>query len=542
MKTPAFITRTLRGPGASRLLSRCGIDPRRYWLLTDLFACMSERGEMLDQMGLNGYALRSASLLYFAFSAFMGIVFLFAKPPVTFFFTIYMSLTAFLLFTILLSEAGNSLLNPDEAMIIAHQPVNGATYTAAKLSHLLRIVGYLVPGINVIPALAGLFLKGTTWTYPFLHLIAAFAVGITAALICCALLGLMLRFVPARRLKAFGQFAGVVPFLLMSTAGEIGRLFRRIHIPPQLFGFIPAAAVRWGLGVVAVAGVVLGLRSLRADYLVRVASMTRGGAAAGSRVRRSKLAALVRRFFGGQRAVAGFLFVSRMMLRDWQFRRQLLPLMIFPVVGLGAALRSGFNIDPFSGKFAPLHFLPHVLAFLSVSLCYMLPYGNDYKGRWVFSSVPARAMDGFAAGVFATLWLFTVLIPHLLVCPLLIWWWGPVHALLFLFWTLAAASAYLGLELLVIDGVPFTQQVNPSRQSFGLMMLLAGGMVAGIAVAIQHFVIFRSPWIVMLTGAMLAAGACFLTRSSLNNFAESMRFQIAQESAAAGTLYREIAV
>lgn len=541
METSAFVTRTLRGPRAGRLLSACGVDPRRYWLLVDLFARLSERGEMLDQMGLNGYALKSASLLYFAFSALISIAFLIVRPAVTIFFTAYMSLTAFLLFTILLSEAGNSLLNPNEAMILAHQPVNGATYTSAKLSHLLRIVFYLVPGINTIPAVAGLAMKGATWTYPFRHLAAAFGVGITSALVCCALLGLMLRLIPARRLKAIGQFAGAVPFLLMSTGGQFGRLFRRIRIPAQIFGLIPAAAVRWSLAVLALMGIVFGLRALRADYLIRVASMTRGGAAAGSRVRRSWLAAIVRRFFGGQQAVAGFMFTSRMMLRDWQFRRQLLPLLIFPLVALGTAVRTGLTVDPFSGKFAPLHLLPHMLAFLSVSVCTMLPYGNDYKGKWIFSSVPARAMDGFASGVFATLWLFIVLIPHLVIYPLLIFWWGPLHALLFIFWSFAAASIYLALELLMIDGIPFTRQVDPSRQSVGIMMLLGGGVVVSIAVALQHYVIFRSPWIVVVTAAILAAAAYFVTRSSLNNLAESMRFRMAQDSSSAGTLYREIA-
>jgi hypothetical protein len=29
---------------------------------------------------------------------------------------------------------------------LAHQPIEGATYTAAKLTHLLRILLHLVPG------------------------------------------------------------------------------------------------------------------------------------------------------------------------------------------------------------------------------------------------------------------------------------------------------------------------------------------------------------------------------------------------------------
>jgi hypothetical protein len=157
----------------SRLLSWFGVDARRYWLLMDLFRKLSDRGEMLDQMGLNGLALKRAAMLYFVMVALFSLLFAVAQPAVTVYFTVFLAITAVLLLSILLSEAGNSLINPAEAMVLAHQPINGAIYTAAKLSHLVRIVLYLVPGINGGPALAGLLLKGAAWYYPILHLAAA---------------------------------------------------------------------------------------------------------------------------------------------------------------------------------------------------------------------------------------------------------------------------------------------------------------------------------------------------------------------------------
>ena len=67
-------------------------------------------------------------------------------------------------------ETGNSLVNPVEAAVLAHQPISGATYTAAKLTHLITVVLYLVAGLNVAPALAGLTLKGAPWFYPLAHM------------------------------------------------------------------------------------------------------------------------------------------------------------------------------------------------------------------------------------------------------------------------------------------------------------------------------------------------------------------------------------
>ncbi len=50
-------------------------------------------------------------------------------------------------------------MNPVEAHVLAHQPINGATYVAAKLTHLVRILLYLVPAMNAIPAFGGLLLE-----------------------------------------------------------------------------------------------------------------------------------------------------------------------------------------------------------------------------------------------------------------------------------------------------------------------------------------------------------------------------------------------
>jgi hypothetical protein len=526
----------------SVLFSWFDIDATRYWLLMDLFRKLSDRGEMLDQMGLNGYALKSAAWLYFALTAFLCILFVVGQPAVTVYFSIFMGVTAVLLLSILLSEAGNSLINPAEAMVLAHQPINGATYTAAKLSHLVRIVLYLVPGINAVPALAGLLLKGAAWYYPIFHMAAALAVGLAAALLCCALFGWMLRFVPVRRLKAAGQLAGALPLLGITSMGPAGNLIRRLHLGVRVADLLAPPAVRWGLGVTVGAGVIFGMRSLTADYLIRVSSMTRGGAHAGSRARKSNLAVVVRKFFGGQAAVAGFAFVSRMMLRDWQFRRQMIPMAVLPLISLGSAISAGWPPDPFSGRFTSLHLLPHLLGTLLLFVCMFLPYGNDYKGVWIFSSIPSGAFDGFARGIFAVLWVNFILIPHLIAFPLLAWLWGIPHALLFIAWSIAAASVYLGLELRLIENVPFSRQIDPSRQSVGLTLILGGGIVASIAVGVQYWLVFRSPAVVAVAAPLLGVAAFFVIRASLSTLAVSMRYHLGSNTTAAGTLYKEIAV
>lgn len=535
------VERFLRGPRVSRLLVRFGIDPERYWLLMDLFHELSERGEMLDQLGRNGVALETAAWLYFGLSAFMSLMLLVTQTALAAYFATFLILTAVLLLAVLLSEAGNSLVNPVEGLVLAHQPINGATYTATKLSHLLRIILYLVPGLNAVPALAGLFLKGSAWYYPLVHLAATFVAGLAAALLCCALFGWLVRFIPARRLKAAGQFASTLPFLGMMWLQQIRQFFAHLAVGKWL----PAGpAVRWGLaaalGVATVAAVVLGLRSLSADYLIRVSSMTRGGPAAGSNVRTSRIGAVVSRFFGGQPGRAGFAFVSRMMLRDWQFRRQFIPMFVYVLIGLVPLLASGWRTDPFARKFAPMHMLPHVTGILLFFVCILLPYGGDYKGSWLFLVAPSRAIGGFARGVHALLWIDVIVIPHLVLLPLLAWAWGILHAGLFLAYSLAAASMYLALDLRRIDGAPFTRQADASRGSVLLPLMILGAIVVAIAVGIQYFLVFRSPAIVAATTAAIATGAFLVTRASLGAFTISIRYNLGLASAEVGALFKEV--
>jgi len=385
------IARLLRGRRASRLLASMGIDAKRYWLLMDLFDALSERGEMLDQLGRNGVALKVAAWLYFALSGLISLVSVATGANLATHFATSLVFTGFILLSILLPETSNSLVNPVEGLVLAHQPINGATYTAAKLTHLARIVLYLVLGLNVVPALAGLLLNGSSWSYPFVHLLAAITLGSVEALLCCALFGWLIRFVPVSRLKAAGQLAAVLPFIGMTWMSSLQRLFAHAQLRRWLGAQAMAGwALEGAIGVMAAAIVVLGIRSLSGDYLIRVSGMVRGGSAAGARIRRSRMGGVAARFFGGQSSRAGFAFVSRMMLRDWQFRRQMLPLTMLPLLGLASMYASGLRIDPFSGRFTPVHVLPHIFGAVLFFVCIFLPYGSDYKGAWIFLLAPSR--------------------------------------------------------------------------------------------------------------------------------------------------------
>lgn len=536
----AILTRRLRGRGAARLLGRLGIDARRYWLLVDLFAELSDRGDMLDQLGSNQVNLKVVTKLYFGLSVLLAFLIGAAGMPVAKYLLMFLALNGLILLSVLLTETSNSLVNPVEGLILAHQPVNGATYTAAKLTHLLLVLLYLVPGLNLAPAIGVLVLKDSRWWYPFAYLAAALGAGLGIALACCALFGWLLRFVPARRLKATAQLVAALPMLGVMWFGRLQRLLARVHVPGRL---PQGPAVRWSLiaalAALAAAAVFGGVRSLSADFLIRVSGVVHGEASAKTRMQRSWTGALIARLFGGQAARAGSAFLTRMMLRDWQFRRQALT-MLLPLLILGAGAARNWRIDVFGTKFGLLHVAPHLFGFVILFTCFLLPYGENYKALWVFLTAPAGSLDGFARGIWASLWLHFIVIPHAAILIPLAIAWGLWHAVLFVAYSAVIASLYLSLTLRLVEGLPFMRQPDASRGSAMLPIMLAGGLAAGIMVAIQYFFVFRSPAIVVAVSGAGAVLAWFLTRSSLGAFEGSIRFNLSTASAETGTIYHEI--
>ncbi len=535
--------RLLRGPRFSGLLLQLGIDSKRYWLLMDLFGTLTERRETLNQLGRDGVSLKILTVLYGAISILISVGLVASQAHLRTYLLVFLGVTTFVMVSILIPEISNSLINPVEGLILAHQPINGATYTGAKLSHLVRILLYLVPAVNLVPALAGLALREARWYYPLEHMLAAILFALLLALVGCGIFGWLIRFVPAPRLKAAGQVAEFLPMLGFFSYRYIGKFLDGLRLPGW---FTSHWQIQAGLGVVVCGLAVSGLRSLSGDYLVRVSSIVQGRPAAKripKRLRPSPLARIVSRlfgaFFGGQASRAAFEYVRRMMVRDYQVRRalvSLLPMLILLLAGLPSALK----VSPFSGQFSRMHFAPHVFGFLLFSICPVLSYGSDFKGVWVFLIVPSRVLGPFARGVHAALWLAVVVIPHMVLVALAAWKWGWLDAGLFTSFSAALVSLYLGLELLLIDGVPFSKQLRRASGAFLLPLMMVGALAAGAMVALQYFLLFPSRIGVAASAVAFGSAAYFVTRRSLKSLEDTMRFNLGIVSSEATLLYKEV--
>src|SRR5580658_1736205 len=100
-------------------MKRLGIDPVHYWLLVDLFGTLSDRRELPGHLGKTDMTLQKSAWLFYFFSAVMTLLFIFTSTSITVYFLIFQAFTGFLLFTTLLSETNNSLMNPVEALVLS---------------------------------------------------------------------------------------------------------------------------------------------------------------------------------------------------------------------------------------------------------------------------------------------------------------------------------------------------------------------------------------------------------------------------------------
>ncbi len=554
----AFGRRLVRGRAAARLLARCGIDPHRYWLLYDLFGTLGARQEV-TMLGAD-YSLRTAALLWFIFAGFMSVLLVVAGASPAGYLLAFLGLTAFMLGANLVSEVAENLVNPVAELTLAHQPVDAATWSAAKLSHLGKVIVFLVGGVNGVPAVAGVLLDHAGWggtlAYPFVHLLAALGVGLVVALLCCSLFGWLVRFVPVGRLKAAAALAQALPLVAFwvyyfariapdgqepaarAASLQMPAAFRTAveAMPGGLRGVLAAAAV-----LVAIGAVGFGLRALSSAHLLRIAGLMRSGVRTPRRRRRRLPGAgpWVARLAGGPAARAGYAYVRALLLRDWQFLRNtgmnaagiLAVILIVPIVGR--------EVSPFrpGDDFALAHMLPHVDGFATLFACRFLAFGNDHKGAWTFSAAPESVLRPFAAGVYAALWVVLVAAPHLVWLLFFGWYWGVPDAAGFVIYSAAVASLYLAGALRLTDGLPFGRPSPGTRTSLPVSLAIGLFLAGGIAVGLQ-LLLFRSAVAVVAATLVVAAGAYLLARVTLRGLAS--RIASSLHRAPSGSMFRSV--
>ncbi len=568
-KTPATLFERLAArDSVQRLLLRMGLQPRQFAVFLELFRTLSEREELVSIFGVNRFNLTYVAM----YGAVMGTLFLwfplaYRGAPARQYLLVNLLVVFVLIALAIIREAGNTLFNPTEGSVLAHTPVHSLTYATAKIAHVLIAVLYLVASLSVPAALIGVLLKGTRWFWPVTHLAAAFLTGFTTALLICALYGWMIRFVPATFLKGVSiciQLVSLVvlPYLaIFFPSFLIGLLTVRFEssqwtwLPMASFaelGLLGCRGASWQVGwqgsisiVVTAVIVWLGLRSFAGTYFSSAPAISQGRswrnrqAGAFSRT----LSTIVRATTGSPLGLGAFGFVSKMMRRDWQFRRCILTQTWLVLIAIFAIcvviLRYGLPPSPLSHE-SLTHFMPHLLGVITMALCINICFTDFYRGSWVFLVSPIGDLRAFARGVYWALWTPAVGLPHAAVLPYLLFFWGWREAFLVAGFNMIVVSFYLALELKLVHGLPFSSPVDDSRSKLNLPHAQLCLLAAIVLPAVLQRALFHQWSVALLAGVVLAVATWVVLHLTLGGLEDELRWRLHVLRTGSAQMFKEV--
>lgn len=557
---------TLASFGAGRrVLAVCGVQARQYQLLVDLFGSLGERKELVGNLGFDKGALHIASFMLLLPGLGLAALALAPMSLATFELTI-LSASSIAMLVILLPEAANSFLNPAEVSVLAPRPIAGSTYFAAKLTYLVVIVLRAELSLNGPAALTGVWKAEARWFYPFTHLSAALLAGLFLALVACAIFGVVMRVVPIARVRTVAlwlQFVVAMAPLLFNAAQRFFVSVVRAMLPQAReidWSFLPFA---WfaALGVagqarnrapidpvsasagllVSMLFIAFGVRALSSGYMTRIVAVTRSTRGA-ARMRRSSLAAKsVGRLSGSPAGRAAYEFMTRMMRRDWQFRRAAAQFLVSLLIFLPVLWRSMGQPSPFAADIpSAMSILPEIVGVATLMICSVVSFSDHHRASWIFGLSPAGALTRYIRGVFWTLWVLFAAAPVVVVALLAGRRWGMGDTLLFAAFSLAMTALLLAMQWFFVDGLPFADAPKTARTYLILPLIVFGPIVMGIAWYVQGRLLFSSRPATAVATLMVMGAATFTARRTMAAVEARVRRELARRASGGDVMFKAV--
>lgn len=524
---------------------------------------LGSRRELTSQFGMHGPALGMLAGLGLLMGGFVALLTISGQVRARDIIMICQLATAFMLVPLLVSEAADALLNPAEASVLAHRPVGNATYLAAKVTYLLGFSLTIAWAFNLLPALAGVGLDGTAWFYPLTHLAAASSGAVFTALATCGVFGVVFRALPISRVRNAALWVQLAGGIAVPLVPHLSRLFNvRPDFDAAVWSLVPISwftaialagqdggqrlYLAFALPSMAVSAVLVaaGFGALTQGYMTRVSTIQRSRhPPARRRVAAGWLAPILAWVTGSRAGLGAGLFVSKMALRDWQFRRAAMrgavPMVMLMLFSMRRGLRSPFDEGP---GFTMAHVLPHIVGAALLTAADFLPFSDHYKARWIFLTVPASGLRGCVRGSVAVIWVVGAVMPSLVLFAATSIVWPVGHAGVFAGYCLAVWSFYIGAFAWIQSGLPFTRPPDPARAAGNVSTMFGFLILALILGGIQAVWVFPHPVRIAVAATLLAITGLFAARLSIrvleNRVPEALRGFV-QSPARMFTLSRE---
>jgi hypothetical protein len=185
-----------------------------------------------------------------------------------------------------------------------------------------------------------------------------------------------------------------------------------------------------------------------------------------------------------------------------------------------------------------MHIVPHAWGMILVVICLLMPYTAQPKGASVFTNLPLREWKPFVRGIYLSLWMPAAILHLCLLGPCIVFW-GMIHGVLFLFFSMALISVYAGLAILLIEGLPFTLAFKPSRVKDMQAMYLVAMLPIFIFAAIQ-WLVFHYVFLVLVAAIALVLLACGIGYFSLRSLENKVRANLTLLGLVPSEMFKEL--
>jgi ABC-2 type transport system permease protein len=500
-------------------LQRLGINPQHLKALLIVYFKQDFRsGRSFLQSSAKEYATSNLALLsmlgMYIFLGFTTAIFAFTKPDIFIYSLIASSVTLFIVALAVVTESGNVIFNETEPDIIGHLPVSSRTLFAAKVLNIFFFSLLLAAAANLLPAIAGIFVKDSGWLFLLAHSLSAILSSLFATMLVLTSYGLLMRFVDKERFNNFIAYAqtGFSIFLILGYQ-VMPRLVDRYQLqanpanhkyfllyPPAWFSgltLVIMGRVDWlSLSFAALALLSLlivsfvGLRKVSTGYTAFASQFAydanmRAGKTAGAVAAwqtasqkpgaRATFSNTLKAFFlrsSIERAV--FDLVATYLKRDREIKVRLYPsfayLIMFPLIGLV----TGGLADPFVSQEFRINTIigAAMIPFVASVGAEAILFSEHYQAAYIFRAAPVANLGDIHKGLRKAAQVYIALPGALLLLILYtLLWRNLLHAFLLIVPWLILTPAIMMFTFLRREFLPLSRKYQKGQQSARSMVI-----------------------------------------------------------------------
>jgi hypothetical protein len=429
---------------------------------------------------------------------------LFTRVELWFFTFANLTALVLLLFSALVVEFHQVVIDPDDAEILGHRPLTQRTYAAARLTNLGLWVALLTLSMTIFPAVVGAAMRDAGPFFLPLYLVAAVLCALTTTAVLVLLhtsLGAGPALERARGLLAWVQILAIMAlfyggqFMLRDADGGVELFAAR---PPAWVHWLPSAwlsdlsvqrllfATPIALVLMAVAGLRLGVVWGRLNAGARASDRL----AVGDALEGTTLVGWKRLLLRDRREAAIFWLVWTSLGRDTGLKLRVWSTLGTVAAALIIGALTGELGNPFEQPAVLSLALPVLFAAAVPPLFRSVHFGGDPAAGWLLQSAPTspRLIDRAVRKAL----LARVLLPVALLCLVTLGWlWrAPLSALLqvSVCWAVVELSARL-TQGQTPGALPFSRPIaagGASGSTWGVAALTSAAAM-GVAAAQYAF-------------------------------------------------------